>query len=147
MIHFAMSFFLLTASLSLSFDDLSDAKAIEQADGSSVRMRGFLYHKDDGTWILAAQPDVRSCCVGSKENAQRQVIVQGNILKDNYLSVVALEGTFKSHPNFYVLSDASFIDSSHTQKPIATFIVIGLVGVCLSLWYYRKKMGWFKKDI
>jgi hypothetical protein len=65
----------------LSFRDFAeDSAAVERVirplEGQEVVIRGFLYPKEGGQWILAAEPNLRSCCVGTAKNARRQFRVE-----------------------------------------------------------------------
>lgn len=52
----------------ISFIELS-----EQHKETSVEVRGFLYTTSDGKVLLAPQPNLRSCCVGSPAKIHEQI--------------------------------------------------------------------------
>jgi hypothetical protein len=57
----------------LNLDDFS------HLNGQLVAIRGFLYETPESLMVLAAEPDLKSCCVGSASKRQRQLLVTGNI--------------------------------------------------------------------
>ena len=72
------------------------ADSVHEFQNEQVKIRGFLYQKDDGAWILAAEPNLRSCCVGSAKKRESQVWVN---LKhppaSPSLAAYDIEGTFR----------------------------------------------------
>jgi len=59
-----------------------------------VKIRGFLYRSETGRTILAKEPGLRTCCIGSAAQADRQVVVEGlqEMPKGPSYQVIALEG-------------------------------------------------------
>ncbi len=65
----------LSLHLNASGRDLALADLAMVEDGASVQVRGFLYQRMDGDWILASEPDLKSCCVGSEKKSANQLWV------------------------------------------------------------------------
>src|ERR1700721_3140065 len=38
-----------------------------------IQISGFLYQKESGKWILASQPNLKSCCIGSRDRIFQQI--------------------------------------------------------------------------
>ena len=77
--------------------NLSEEQAFELAhvDQQQVRIRGFLYKADDGRLILAAEPNLKSCCVASTTTINRQIIVSTDAdLSPKQNVAVLMEGKF-----------------------------------------------------
>jgi len=83
----------------LSFDDLANENTVSQADGKQVTMRGFLYPKEDGSWILAPQPNMKSCCL----NTKRHVVVLGDFSNIPSYKAITITGTFIVEPQRYII--------------------------------------------
>lgn len=90
---FSLLFFKIYAlPIQISLD-----KPIEEVDAAIydrqiVEVRGFLYQNSEGQLVLANQPNLKSCCVGSQALIRQQIRVYG-LMKPN-LSVVTLQGIF-----------------------------------------------------
>lgn len=54
---------------------LLETKSIPQ----KVAIKGFLYKSDSHDIILAAEPNLKSCCIGNSTKRNRQIIVIGDI--------------------------------------------------------------------
>lgn len=62
------------------------------ADGVFIEIKGFLYRSSEGMTILAAEPNLKSCCIGSKNKAHQQIVVAGNLSLPALQHVVTLHG-------------------------------------------------------
>lgn len=58
--------------ISLSFSEL---QTIKIENNRYVSLRGFLYKNEQGEWILASQPNLKSCCLGTSHKAKEQIAV------------------------------------------------------------------------
>lgn len=108
----------------LTLDRLaSDGPALEH---QQVHVRGFLYRLDDDTWILASQPNLKSCCV-SKQPLDQRLHVRGKLEKEHPQKVVELEGTLKiaSLEQSFHLENASLITTPEASTlPWVTLTVV-----------------------
>lgn len=84
-------------SIPLVFTDLENGDLyLKSLQGKEIEIRGFLYQREDGKLILASQPNLRSCCVGTKSKIQQQIIVEGNL--EPTLKAVSVRGVFRIQP-------------------------------------------------
>lgn len=129
----------VSATTELSFDDLSDQDKIASAIESPVQIRGFLY-RNGNTWILAALPNVRSCCLGTSEQAKKQVLLEGDFPSTLPQRVVTIEGMLTYEFPFYRLKQAVLIEPQRTSFPMAPLLVASLA-IGLAYLLLRKLMS------
>lgn len=100
-----------------------------------IQIRGFLYSKDSA-YILAAEPDLRSCCVGSAAKRHAQVLILGNIETAlNRSTPILLEGTFSHHPDHpfpYHLESAQVVPEE--PPSYAPVVLISVILLLISIW-------------
>jgi hypothetical protein len=60
----------------MKWEQLNDTK-----EGESLSLKGFLYQTAEGSWILSANPHLKSCCIGCSEKQHSQIY-----LSDEYSS-------------------------------------------------------------
>lgn len=119
-----MIFFLCAASLQgiqardLFFDELTKAEMTTEP----VKMRGFLYQKD-ATWILAAVPNLRSCCLATHEQANKQVLLEGDFSLISQQSIVTVEGFLVYEHPFYRLKQATLVQTQGSTFPLMTICI------------------------
>lgn len=114
----------------LSFDDLADEEKLSGLQDSPVRMRGFLHDGGANNWVLASQPDVKTCCLGKKESIQH-IVVHGDLANISRELAINLEGILTAHPNSYVIMKAVVVQDKYVLSPflIGFVIMLGLVTV------------------
>lgn len=111
------------AEVFLSFEELKDEKKVSQANGERVLMRGFLYSKDDGTCILASEPNIRSCCLHKKQ----QIVVLGDFSEVASHQAVDIEGILAADHEQFILSDAAIIPKQSSGIVLAIIVAIILL--------------------
>lgn len=65
-----------------------------------VTMRGFLYQDKEKRWLLSAEPNLKSCCLGTSAKIATQVVVLGEIQEPSFICPVTVEGKFKLEPQW-----------------------------------------------
>ena len=106
--------------ISVSFENLS-----ELSSSKEIRIRGFLYQSREGQWILAPEPNLKSCCIGSSHQAAKQIILSGNYNKKKINEVIAVEGSLTREDSRYYLKGEKLIESkkNHLWIYIGALIV------------------------
>lgn len=99
-----------------------------------VQIRGFLYQAPDGNIVLAAEPNLRSCCIGSKPH----IMVDGLLTIPKTGNAVLLEGDLivEAH-HHYRLHNARPINQTHDYLSICISL-IGIIVLALTLLKYRR---------
>ncbi len=119
----------------LSFQQLMNlpeeqAKNLAERHPQPVRIRGFLYQAADGRLILAAEPNLKSCCVAAAAMQQRQILVTGTVdipHPNNY--AVLLEGHFivdniAAHNPRYRLENATLVAEDDGASGLILIIIL-----------------------
>lgn len=72
--------------------------------GQKIEIRGFLYPYEENVWVLASEPNLKTCCVGKKKT---QVFVEGAFSDMPSGYVVNVQGELSLDPQRgYVLRNA-----------------------------------------
>lgn len=78
----------------------------EKLLGESVTIRGFLYQSTDGEWILADQPNLKTCCVGKKVG---QIFLDGDFSEIPTYKPVSITGTLTLKNDLYHLENTELV--------------------------------------
>jgi hypothetical protein len=108
----------------LSFDLLERNSA--SYDGREVTMRGFLYQLQDGQWVLAQQPNLRTCCV--QKNSY--VLLNGNGLLKVTDTAVSIEGIFRTEGQ-HRIDVAGVVSKNSSIWIIIAAIIAGVIGIII----------------
>lgn len=119
-------------SLFISFDRLSMLEYPQE-----VSMRGFLYQTDD-RWILASEPNLKSCCIGSLHKSSTQIALSGTYEIALINRAVTIQGVLTKNPKKegagYIFENERIV----TKNPKNHFWL--LLGLVLFLGLIAKKV-------
>jgi hypothetical protein len=107
----------------------------EISDSQEIEIRGFLYQSDKGLWILGAEPNLKSCCVGSAHKASSQIALSGTYQKGMINKILHVRGilqrnTTQEGPR-YRMDDVKAIEPNKSI-PWLTLAIVFLIGLfCL----------------
>lgn len=124
-------------SISLTFEQLKNDD-FSQFEGKLVQVRGFLSPHPDEGWVLASQPHLKSCCIGSLSQEQLRITENLSDVSTAYVSTV--QGFIKKKASTYHLEQAQVIKSSTIplfEIGVACFLAI-FIWTCINL-IYRKQ--------
>lgn len=113
----------LLAALMLNIQELDPQKA-KELNNSQVEVRGFLY-SNQNVLILADEPNLKSCCVGSAKNKNRQIQIKD--FQEEYPShqVVTVQGLLTYDEGKWILSNTSMIlNTNFTWVWLTAFVVL-----------------------
>lgn len=131
----------------LTFDQLADGKY----DQHEIQIRGFLYPTVDG-YILAATPNVKSCCLRSPARIQEQILIKDKLSKSHSGIVVNLQGTLRIAPKYnetgelsqyYLLDDVKELSTSFSIQSFGS--IVGLIGFVFILFLIIKYFFYTKR--
>lgn len=137
---FLLICWIVLSSFFVTFDQLDSS--LEEI----VQIKGFLYEQQDGRFILASQPNLKSCCLGKESLIKQQIIVEGHFKKVS--DVVILEGILKMNPRqnekgeyiqWYILQQPRLIIEEKQSLPWKSSLL--LIGGILTLGIAFKRKG------
>lgn len=126
-------FSFLTLAALITFQDLAEHQ------NQRIELKGFAYETKSGEKVLAAEPNLKCCCVGTNHKADQQVIIQGVEGPFSPYQVIHLEGKLDFQERRYYLKEASRVETQSNfwiYAAPALFILIALSGWRI---FYSKK--------
>lgn len=132
-----LSFSLLGDEVVQSLDFHLLKQKVDSLDGQKVHIRGFLFKSRD-RWILSEEPNLKTCCIGSKEKIERQIILDGQFDENLINHVIELEGVIKkSYGAFnYELENAKPLRSN--KGGFSLLVALCLLCGLFAFFYYRR---------
>jgi hypothetical protein len=102
--------------------------------GQTLAVRGFLYQTAEGGWVLATEPNLKTCCVGRAQHIE----IIGNVGPVSVGTIAVVQGRVETLALTHVqLLDASLV-SEPTTCPlcVGALLLLGLavVAVCYVAW-------------
>ncbi len=105
------------------------------AENSQIELRGFVYAKEDGQHVLAAQPNLRSCCLDHNKNKEI-VYLTGGLPNWNSTRAVTLQGQLSSQNGVRTLIDAKIVEKKTSYGIIWSLFLMIIVGL---LWLFFQR--------
>lgn len=141
-------------ALPLTFNQLtheSFEEIKERYDQQEVAIRGFFYTKDDGKPLLASQPNLKSCCIGTKKKIHSQIALLGENPSFTSSRAVTIQGLFVVDPTYngeddliglYFLKKYQILpeeNGTFVILLIGILVIVVLVTLVRILFFSRKK--------
>ena len=119
--------------IEVGFEQLKDF------NGQHIKIKGFLYPRKEGGAVLAAQPNLKTCCVGSRQNAGNQIIIMEPIEWNGRLQVQTAEGKLvaDTQKGVFLLESVRLVPEEKSYWGIALGIIIVAV-ICFGIFYTKK---------
>lgn len=128
--------------ISISFQQLilSSDSLPEKLDQKEIIIRGFLY-KTQEQLILAAEPNLKSCCLTNPAVVKTKLIVIGIPFETaNEISAVTLKGIFKiNSQGHYALENTIIVENSINPIHLISIIIIIILIYCLYARFKKKE--------
>lgn len=110
----------------------------------NVKIRGFLYQGDGKQWILAAEPNLKTCCIGVPGKIGKQIVLAKPVLPEAPMHAVTVQGVFAIDPiwraddsmqQLYRLDDPVLLNE---PKPIWTWLALLTIAIvsCILLFLW-----------
>lgn len=113
---------------------------LKEALGGTVCIRGFLYRKEPELWVLAAEPNLKSCCIRAETQRFQQIHLIGDASKIDTSRAVTLQGTLSlssDTPFAFLLSDFSIHHSD--KNAFYPLLWLCLPAAALLVYIYLKR--------
>jgi hypothetical protein len=125
--------FSLCAAEFISLDHLP--QEVIHKNRKEVVVEGFLYKSSENQWVLAKEPHLSSCCVGTKAKISNQLYIIGS--KDSFVEneKISLKGIFgrdkDTDKEFFTLRDPVILESPHKIFPFfsVTAALLAFLGI------------------
>jgi hypothetical protein len=99
---------------------------------------GFLFKTKEGKWVLSQEPNLKTCCIGSKHKASTQIFLEGDFsgIKDNTL--IKVKGVLQTNTDTKILAHAEVVKNSQSHTPLYS---LGFAGLALVSFVLFKKFS------
>lgn len=127
---FNFSFLLAEEPVIFDFFKLEALHQPQAIPPKTIQIKGFLYQNADSQWILAAQPNLKSCCVGNSSKRYQQLLISGSIAQESPSYAITLQGDLyldplSPFPNR--LENASIVNQENPFSLL--FLILGSLGI------------------
>jgi hypothetical protein len=122
----------LLLAFELFLQDVSQLKEPLPIENCSVS--GFLYKSEQNNYILSSETNLKSCCIGSLNKKNSQILCKGSLEDALGKGLVRLEGTLDKEEECLTLKDCRV----HKKRnfPLRSFLIASLA---IALLIYKKK--------
>lgn len=124
--------FLCYTPLLMSSEPATFHQIAQLSDQTAIKIRGFLYENPQGGWILAAEPNLKSCCIGNKMD--KQIFIENFLALPNTEQIVELDGilsvvTLTNGQRQYFLNQAKQMNAENqSQLGMGLLMLLGIGG-------------------
>ncbi len=120
-------------------------------DNARVKISGFLYEAADRRWILAKEPHLRTCCIGTEKTVTQQIFLPRDFSAPPQLhnKLVNIEGQFHIAPlanaegklvQLFYMSDVASASTRVHNLPLFSLSILTLLGISFTgMFYYKKR--------
>ncbi|MGA8164071.1 MAG: hypothetical protein WB791_03480 [Waddliaceae bacterium] len=98
-------------SISLTFSDLAHAS---EHHNQWIHIRGFLYRRENGDWMIAKEPDLKTCCLGSRKKLFDQMPIYGDLRAGPHKHAVTVMGRLDALPTWD--HEGKLVDLFHLKE-------------------------------
>ncbi len=120
--------------IEINFHDLMRQENFPTLHGKRVRLTGFLYKKED-QWVLAAVPNLKTCCVAHVNKKKEQLLVSGEIKDTLPGHAVTLEGYFRHQDGSCHLHQATQIEKESSPHRL----LVGAIPLTAFFLYFLRR--------
>lgn len=137
------------STIPITFDFFANGDQI--IDGEmEVEIRGFLFQAHDGVWILASDPQLKSCCIGAASLAKHQLYLDRQFSINDAGRPIKLHGKLRRSLQYspdgkiktlYKLLQTEPVDQAPLSFPWVTLSAVSLLAAVFS-WRMIKASRW-----
>lgn len=125
----------------------------ERYEAKECCLRGFVHCDEQGTWSLASQPSLRSCCIGERPLATLRVELDHSLDEDLIGKIATLKGVMHveaKHSDdgtlvglFYLEKAHLIEEKSHFSKKTKVISLLAIAGLfsCVGVYWLSKSRG------
>jgi hypothetical protein len=132
----------------IDFQQLSKHQSVEEARAlyhqKNVSIRGFLYKAKEGQLILASEPNLKTCCIGSPHKIWQQITLIDELESIPEKQAVTIEGTIVVNPSWdsnhklksvFEMENAHLISKSSSLVIPFKRLIMGLCALAIAIYF------------
>lgn len=114
-----------------------------------VEIRGFLYKNAAQNWVLASEPNLKVCCMGTPSKISQQILLFGDAQTAS-AGAITVRGIFLVDPiwdkegilvQLYRLNDVKIISQTTWPSSSLALAGTGISSICFLYFLSRKKLS------